>query len=185
MAAHLPTVTASIRVSPGFHKSRAPCWWKPFNHIFFPWTTDNLFSRLAMQIQRLGLRLDAEIELDPKRICLPCSGSANEAQRAKRNPAAPNFQGDISVCRRGRDLWWRPTMMGLQLLCFQLKWNILKTDPELKTKRQPCLLRPALFSNYSQEYRKSDNSLLNTMQFGKTLFFPNGNEVKRWCKIKL
>lgn len=58
-----------------------------------------------MQIQRLVLRLDAEIELDPKRICLPCPGSANEAQRSKRNPAAPNFQSDISVCRRGRDLW--------------------------------------------------------------------------------
>lgn len=58
-----------------------------------------------MQIQRLGLSVDAEIELDPKRMCLPCPGSANEAQRAKRNPAALKFQGDISVCRRGRDLW--------------------------------------------------------------------------------
>jgi len=48
-------------------------------------------------------------------------------------------------------------------------------------KWQHCLLWQALFSNDSQEYRKSDNSLLNTMQFGKVLFLKkkNGNEVER------
>ncbi|KAK2870104.1 hypothetical protein Q8A67_024496 [Cirrhinus molitorella] len=60
-----------------------------------------------MQIQRLGLSLDAEIELDPKRICLPCPSSANEAWKAQRNPAAPNFQGDISVRRKALQSYLR------------------------------------------------------------------------------
>lgn len=50
-------------------------------------------------------------------------------------------------------------------------------------KRQHCLLCQAIFSNYSQEYRKSDNSLLNTMQFGKALFFQLGMRLKDDAKL--
>lgn len=51
-------------------------------------------------------------------------------------------------------------------------------------KRQLCLLLcQALFSNYSQKYRKSDNSLLNTMQFGKALFFQMGMRLKDDAKL--
>lgn len=108
---------------------RAPCWWKPFNHFFFlgPQTIYSQDSQCRFKDLDSAHKFGCWMELDPKSMCLPCPGSANEARRAKRNPAAPNFQGDISVCRRGRDLWWKPTMTGMQLLCFQLKWNTLKT----------------------------------------------------------
>lgn len=72
---------------------------------------------------------------------------------------------------------------GLATAVLSIKMKYSQDRPRI-LKRQPCLPCQALFSNYSQEYRKSDNSLLNTMQFGKTLFFsPNGNEVKDDAKL--
>lgn len=49
-------------------------------------------------------------------------------------------------------------------------------------KRQHCLLCQALYSNHSQEYRKSDNSLMNTRQLGKALFFQMGMKLKDGAK---
>lgn len=98
MAAHLPTVTVSIRVSPGFHKSYVHLADEnPSIIFFFSWTTHNLFSRLALKIQKLGLSLDAEIELDPKHMCLPCP-DVRMRPREQRETQLLQIFSVISVC---------------------------------------------------------------------------------------